>query len=106
MSDRLTVSIEMDQALAAVQCLDPHVLDAARSMLAAADQLDALNHGLRRNPVDPELSRQLVHALLPDGFYLAAETQLARALGVEHFENAWTTDEYRVLCQHILKEGD
>jgi hypothetical protein len=105
--DRLTVSLEMDDVLTRAHDISsPEVTDAARTLLAAADQLDQLNTGLRRNPVDPELGRQLVYALLPDGFYLLAELQLVSALGVERFEGAWDTDDYRALCSHILREGD
>ena len=80
--------------------------DAARAMLTAADQLDELHRQLRTNPVDFELGYQLVCALLPDGFYHLAETQLADAFGVECFQGDWHTADYRVLCNHILKEGD
>ena len=104
--DQFTVSDEMDHALANVQCYGPDELDAARTMLAAIARLGQLNDQLRRNPVDPQLGRQLVEALLPGGFYLNAETQLARALGFDHVERAWTRDDFRALCTHILREGD
>ena len=104
--DQLTVSDQMDHALAQVHCYGPEELDAARTMLAAIEQLGRLNDQLRRNPVDPQLGRQLVEALLPGGFYLTAEIQLALALGFDHVEHAWTRDDFRALCQHILREGD
>ena len=104
--DRLSVSLEMDRALHRVQCLDCDVLDAARSMLAAADRLDGFAQRFHVTTTDLDVIHGYLGALVPGGYYHQAETRLAEALGLEFFEGAWTTDDYRVLCTHLLREGD
>ena len=104
--DRLTVSIEMDHALNRVPCLDHEVLDAARSMLAAADRLDEYAQHFHARTTDVDVIYGYLGALVPGGFYREAETRLAQAVGLDCFEGAWTPDDFRVLCGHILREGD
>lgn len=107
--DRLTVSLEMDYALTRAHDITSlEVTDAARTMIAAADRLDELDARVpHHNPLaDVQATMQFLEALLPGGFYDLAESQLAAALGLEFFEGYWRPDDFRVLCQHILREGD
>jgi hypothetical protein len=104
--DRLTADLEMDHLLTRLHDItSPDVADAARTMLAAADQLDELHDRMRRNPVDFDLGYQLVAALVDGGYYREAEIQFAAALGLEFFEGDWETDDFRALIAHILREG-
>ena len=104
--DRLSVCVEMDHALTRVQCLEPDVLDAARSMLAAADRLDGFAQRFRVTTTDLDVIYGYLGALVPGGYYHQADTRLAEALGLEFFEGDWTSDDYRALCTHLLREGD